>query len=148
MIALFTADVRAEIIGILGSPQAAPIISKLLNRQRVTLPEVLGIITPQQQRNLQNLLLHNTNKLMQNFEASFDPLLASVFTVPRINPETESIWVAPIPNIADGIYELRAQVYREDGMVVDEIIEEFTVDTRHPEQTSRLNPMMRILPVI
>ena len=34
--ALFTADVRTEIIGILGSPQAVPIISKFLNGQQVS----------------------------------------------------------------------------------------------------------------
>ena len=139
--AIFTADVRAEMIGILGSSQAAPIISKFLSGQQVTLTDVLGIITPKQQRRLQNLLLRNTNKLMENFEASFDPMLASVFTVPRINPETESIWVASIDGIADGNYELMAQVYRDDGMVADEIIEGFTVDTSAPEADIKIDEM-------
>ena len=94
---IFTDEIRAEMIGILAAPRAAPVIAKFLNRQQVTLTDILGIITPKQQRRLQNLLLRNTNKLMQEFEASFDPLLASVFTVPRINPETESLWVASMP---------------------------------------------------
>ena len=138
--AIFTADVRAAMIGILGSPQAAPIISKFLNRQQVTLTDVLRIITPQQQRRLQNLLLRNTNKLMENFEASFDPLLASVFTVPRINLEAESIWVASIPDIADGNYYLEALVHDADGNPVDQIQETFTVDTSAPEAGIGITP--------
>ena len=142
--AIFTADVRAEMIGILGSPQAAPIISKFLNRQQVTLTDVLSIITPKQQRRLQNLLLRNTNKLMENFEASFDPLLASVFTVPRINLETESIWVASIDDIADGNYYLEALVHDAAGNPVDQIQETFTVDTSAPEADIEVEPVMRI----
>ena len=138
--ALFTPDIRAEIIGILGSPQAAPIISKFLNRQQVTPSDVFGVMTQKQQRKLQNLLLRNTNKLMENFEASFDPLLASVFTVPRINLETESIWVAHIPDLDDRNYYLEALVHDADGNLVDQIQETFTVDTSAPEADIQITP--------
>ncbi len=138
--ALFTADVRTEIIGILGSPQAAPIISKFLNRQQVTLTDVFGIITPKQQRRLQNLLLRNANRLTTKFESSFDPMLASVFTVPRLDLETESIWVAHIDGIADGNYYLEALVHDADGNPVDQIQETFTVDTSAPEADIQIAP--------
>ena len=138
--ALFTADVRAEIIGILGSPQASPIISKFLNRQQVTLTDVFGIITPKQQRRLQNLLLRNANALTTKFESSFDPMLASVFTVPRLDLETESIWVAHIEGIADGNYYLEALVHDAAGNPVDQIQETFTVDTSAPEADIQIKP--------
>ncbi len=138
--ALFTSEVRAEILGILGSPQALPIVQKVLNKEEVSPSEVFSAITPKQQRRLQNLLLRNANKLMASFEASFDPLLASVFTVPRINPETESIWAVHIPNIDDGNYYLEALVHGADGNPVDQIQETFTVDTSAPEADITIEP--------
>ena len=138
--ALFTADIRAEIIGILGSPQAASIISKFLSGQQVTLTDVFDIITQKQQRRLQNLLFRNTNALTTKFESSFDPMLASVFTVPRINLETESIWVASIDDIADGNYYLEALVHDAAGNPVDQIQETFTVDTSAPEASIEIAP--------
>ena len=137
--ALF-ADVGNELVSILGSPQAAPIISKFLNRQQVTLTDVFGIITPKQQRRLQNLLLRNTNTLTTKFESSYDPMLASVFTVPRLDLETESIWVAHIDGIADGNYYLEALVHDADGNPVDQIQETFTVDTSAPEADIQIKP--------
>ena len=138
--ALFTADVRTEIISILGSPQAASIISKFLSRQQVTLTDVFGVITPRQQRRLQNLLLRNTNALTTKFESSYDPMLASVFTVPRLDLEAESIWVAHIDGIADGNYYLEALVHDADGNPVDQIQETFTVDTSAPEADIQIKP--------
>ena len=136
---LFDADVRAAIVNIYGSPQAASIRSKLLSGQKVEISEILGVITLRQQRTLQSLLLRNANRLVTRFETSYDPMLVSVFTVPRINPGM-SLYFAPISDITDGNYELRAQVHR-DGMVVDEIIEEFTVDTSAPEADIKIDEM-------
>ena len=138
--ALFTDDLRTEIIGIFGSPQAAPIISKILNGQQVSPGEVFGVMTPKQQRRLQNILLRNTNNLMANFEASFDPLLASVFTTPRLDLETESVWVARIDGIADDNYSLEALVLDAAGNPVDQIQEPFTVDTKAPEADIQITP--------
>ena len=138
--ALFDADVRAAFLSILGSPQAAGIVRKVLNGQAVNLNEILGAITPKQQRRLQNLLLRNANRLTEKFENSFDPMLASVFTVPRINPETESIWAARIDSIADGNYYLEALVHDDDGNPMDQIQETFTVDTSAPEAEIHITP--------
>ena len=137
---LFTPDIRVELLSILGSPRAAPVIQKVLNGQPVSPSEVFGVMTPRQQRKLQNLLLRNTNKLMEEFEASFDPKLASVFTVPGINPETESLWVASIDGIADGNYYLEALVNDAAGNPVDQIQETFTVDTSAPEADIQITP--------
>ena len=138
--ALFDADVRAAFRSIWGSPQAAGIVRKVLNGQAVNLNEVLGAITPKQQRRLRNLLLRNANRLTEKFENSFDPMLASVFTVPRINPETESIWAARIDSIADGNYYLEALVQDADGNPMDQIQETFTVDTSAPEAKIHITP--------
>ncbi len=138
--ALFTDDLRTEIIGIFASPAAAPIISKILNGQQVSPGEVFGVMTPKQQRRLQNILLRNTNNLMANFEASFDPLLASVFTTPRLDLETESVWVARIDGIDDDNYSLEALVHDTAGNPVDQIQEPFTVDTKAPEADIEIEP--------
>ena len=137
--ALFDADVRAATVSIFSSPQAASIRSKLLSGQKVEISEILGVITLRQQRTLQSLLLRNANRLVTRFETSYDPMLVSVFTVPRIRPGT-SLYFAPISDITDGIYELRAQVHR-DGIVIDEMIEGFTVDTSAPEAKIRIDEM-------
>ena len=136
--ALFTSDIRTALLSILGSPQAAPLLQKAIAASQGIGPQpgindVLSAIPPKQQRRLQNMFLRNTNRLMERFEATFDPLLASFFDVPRINSETESLWVAHIPNIADGNYYLEALVHDAAGNPVDQIQETFTVDTSAPE---------------
>ena len=137
---LFDADVQAAFLSIFGSPRAAAVRAKLLSGQQITLNEVLGIITPKQQRRLQNLLLRNTNRLTRKFEESFDPMLASVFTVPKIRPGT-SFWFTHIDNIVDGPnQQLEALVLNADGTPVDQIIETFTVDTSAPEARVHITP--------
>ncbi|MYC76733.1 hypothetical protein F4X10_13290 [Candidatus Poribacteria bacterium] len=140
--AIFTPDVAAELRTVLLSPSAASIIAKFVNGQQITPSEVFGVMTPRQQRKLQNLLLRNVNTLIANFEASFDPLLASVFSfgVPAINPETESIWAASIADIADGNYYLEALVHDVNGNPVDQIQQIFTVDTTAPEADISIEP--------
>ena len=139
---IFTDDIAAELRSIILSPPAAPIIAKFLNGQRVTPREVFGVITPQQQRRLQGLLLYNVNKLLEDFESDFDPLLASVFSfgVPAINPETESIWAAPISDLVDDHYNLEALVHDAAGNPVDQIQQTFTVDTTAPEADISIEP--------
>ena len=138
--AIFTPNVSAEISKILGSPQAASIISQVLSGQLPGVNDILSVMTPKQQRRLQNLLLRNTNRLMQDFERNFDPLLASVFTVPRINPEAESLWTASIDSVADGNYYLEALVRDANGNPVDQIQETFTVDTTAPQADIMITP--------
>ena len=130
---IFNDNIRNEILRILASPQGLAILSQVRGGQLPSVNDVLSVMTSKQRLRLQTLLLRNTNRLMREFEASFDPLLASVFTVPRINPETESIWSAYIPDIDDGNYNLEALVHDADGTPVDQIIENFTVDTKAPE---------------
>ena len=101
--------------------------------------EILAVVTPKQQRRLQSLLLRNANRLTTQFEISYDPMLVSVFTVPRVRPET-SLWVARIPDIDDGNYYLEALVYDADGNPVDQIQETFTVDTSAPEADIQITP--------
>ena len=138
--AIFTPDIQVELLSVLGSPRAIPLIQKVLNGQQVSPGEVFGVMTRKQQNRLQNLLLRNTNKLMRDFESNFDPLLASVFTPPRINPETESLWVASIDDIGDNHYYLEALVHDAAGNPVDQIQETFTVDTSAPEADIKIEP--------
>ena len=137
--ALFDADVRTAVVSIYGSPQAAPIVEKLLSGQKVEISEILGAITLKQRRRLQSLLLRNANRLTTQFETSHDPMLVSVFTVPRIRPGT-SLWFTHIPDIADGNYYLQSLVYDSDGVPQDQIQETFTVDTSAPEADIQITP--------
>ena len=67
-------------------------------------------------------------------------MLASVFTVPRVDLETHSLWTAHIPNITDGNYQLKADVLDADGTVLDRIQENITVDTSAPEADIGISP--------
>ena len=84
---------------------------------------------------LQNILLRNANKVTRRFEESFDPMLSSVFTIPRVNPEYGSLWVpeTQFDNIPDGNYFLGAVVHDVNGNPLDLMQGEFTVDTSAPE---------------
>ena len=42
-------------------------------------------------------------------------MLSSVFSVPKIEPESESLWVAEFDNIPDKNYFLGAHVYDANG---------------------------------
>ena len=130
---LFTPDLATEFSNILTSPQVIDVVAKALAGQQVNINEILNAATPQQLRRIQNILLRNTNALTTQFENEFDPMLASVFTLPRVDLETHSLWTARIDNIADGNYQLKADVLDADGTVLDRIQENITVDTSAPE---------------
>ena len=138
--ALFTPDLNRVIDNILTSPGAQNIIQRAIAGQPINVSEFLSIATQRQQNRIRSILGRNANSIVTKFETAFDPMLASVFTVPRINSETESIWAARIDNIADNNYYLEAVVRDADGNPLDQIQEMFTVDTSAPEADIRITP--------
>ena len=124
--ALFTDDVVAEITRL-----AVPLIAA--GDPTITIPG-------QELRRLQQLLLRNTSELTNNFESNFDPMLASVFTVPNIDTEIESLWFANLDSMEDGEYTLEAVVYNADGEAVDHIAVAFETDTSAPEADITVSP--------
>ena len=135
---LITPDLAQVFQDILRSPQAQAILAKAYFGQ-VNINEILGLVTPRQRNRIANILMRNTESLWSHFETEFDPLLASVFSVPGVDPQSESLWVAKIPNIADGNYNLQAVVHNS-GEELDDIQENFTVDTSAPEADIRIMP--------
>ena len=102
-----------------------------------------GQVKPIQLRDLNKLgqlLGRNANNLLTEFESTFDPRLASVFTIPAINYDTESLWVANIDSIVDGAANLQAVVMNADGEAVDHIKVDFNADSSAPEATLRVGP--------
>ena len=82
---------------------------------------------------LQNILLRNSEKVTMRFEEAFDPMLSSVFTIYKIDPESESLWVAELNDIPEGNYFLGAVVHDANENPLDLMQAEFTVDTKAPE---------------
>ena len=138
--ALFTPDLSRVITDILTSPRVNSIVQKALSGQRVNINDFLSAATPKQQNRIQSILARNANRITTKFETAFDPMLASVFTVPRVNPQSESLWVASIDSIADGDYYLSATVYDAAGNPADQVQEMFTVDTSAPEAGIQIMP--------
>ncbi len=130
---LFTPDLSGVITDILASPRVSGILQRALAGQQVGIGEVLSAATPRQQSRIASILARNANRITTQFENVPDPMLASVFTVPRVNMETESLWVAEIPDIADGSYYLAATVHDANGNPLDLVQEMLTVDTSAPE---------------
>ena len=130
---LFTPDLITEFSSILDSPQVIDIALKVFAGQQIDINAILNVATPKQLRRIQNILLRNTNELTTQFEDDFDPLLASVFSVPDVDLEKYSLWTARIDNIDDGNYQLKADVLDADGTVRHRIQENITVDTSAPE---------------
>ncbi|MYF97803.1 hypothetical protein F4212_01515 [Candidatus Poribacteria bacterium] len=129
--ALFTSDVVAEIVRI-----AAPLIVGIQSG------ETTGIqVDGRDLIKLQNLLLRNANKLTSGFESNYDPLLASVFSVPKVDIATHSLWYTDdFGFMADGGYNLEAVVYNANGDAVDSISVDFTKDTTAPEAIINVGP--------
>ena len=132
--ALFTADFKAALISAMAGP-----VSKALSGQQPTANDIVNALR-KHQRKLQNILLRNANALTTQFENAFDPMLSSVFTIPRIDAATESIWAASIDSIADGNYYLGAVVHDANGNPLDQMQGEFTVDTSAPEADIQITP--------
>ena len=130
--ALFTRGLNDEIRSVLALPEVETIGLKLLTGQPVNPNEILGAVPREQLRRIWGILEDNTTALIADFEHDFDPLLTSVFTVPRVDLETHSLWVAHIPDIGDGNYQLKADVLDAEGTVLDRIQENITVDTSAP----------------
>ena len=82
---------------------------------------------------LQNILLGNAEKVTTRFEQAFDPMLSSVFSIPKVDLESQSLWVASFDDIQDGNYFVGAVVYGEDGNPLDQMWSDITVDTKAPE---------------
>ncbi len=122
---LFDGDVQGEVVSLLPLLTAGP---TNLNIQG---PEF---------RRLRNLLLRNINKITQDFESNFDPGLASVFTAPKIDTTTQSLWYANLDEMDDSEYNLEAVVYNANGEAVDHIAVTFNTDTSAPEATITIGP--------
>ena len=139
---LFTDDLREEFGNLLEIPEVLAALAPALVGQQVDISQVLKAVPQKQMNRIRSILLSNTNRLTSQFEQDFDPLLASVLTVPKIDMETQSLWVPEEEiSVDDGTnYYLKADVLDADGNVLDRIQENFTVDTRAPEADIRITP--------
>ncbi len=131
---LFTPEVDAAIDSFINLPA----IQKIITGQQLTREDNREI--QRALNRLQRPLLLSANALLIEIESTADPLLASVFTVPAVDPALESLWVANIDSIADNNYYLAATVHDAAGAPLDQIQETFTVDTTAPEATITFNP--------
>ncbi len=131
--ALFTPDLTRVLDDVLTSPNAANIILKVNAGQQLKINEFLSVATQKQRNRITSIISRNANRITTKFETEFDPMLASVFTVPRVNMQTESLWIAQIEDIADGSYYLAAVVHDADGNPLDQVQEMVTFDTTAPE---------------
>ena len=127
---LFDDNFRAVFNTAVGS-----IITESLASGQLPSPQQLLNALGKHRWRLQNILLRNANRVTTEFEESFDPMLSSVFTIPKVNPEYGSLWVpeTQFDNIPDGNYFLGAVVHDVNGNPLDLMQGEFTVDTSAPE---------------
>ncbi len=114
----------------------APIALALYNSENVE--DV--VITGKQQQALQNALLESTSDLFNKFEQSFDPMLVSVFSLPYVDNEKESLWYANLGPIKDGNVTLDARVIDGNDVERDQIVVEFIADDSAPEATVKIGP--------
>ena len=133
--ALFNGAFRTEIGKIVASPDVIALGLKAVSGEEVSVNEILKAIPPQQLMNLQRLLLINAEALIADLQLTFNPMLASVFSVPKVDLESESIWVAnfDFDGFDENSYYLEALVYDSEGNPLDQIQEDFTVDTSAPK---------------
>ena len=140
---LFTRDLNDEISSILALPEVFAIALQIFVNpdQPVNPNEILNAIPREQLRRILRILQRNTTALIADFERDFDPLLTSVFSVGDVDFESESLWVAHIPDIADGNYQVKADVLDAEGTVLDRVQENITVDTTAPEGRIDIEPL-------
>ena len=131
--ALFNDAFRAEIGKVVASPDVIALGLKAVGGEQVSGNEILKAISPQQLMNLQRLLLNNAEALVADLQLTFDPMLASVFSVPKVDLESQSIWVANFDGLDENSYYLEALAYDSEGNPLDQIQEDFTVDTSAPK---------------
>ncbi len=141
--ALFTPDLQAAMAALLASPEVRPLIEAAYAGQPIEGTAIANAIPRKEITKLQNLFFRNVFRLTSPFEGkpdengvyrggNFDPLLASVFSVPEVDIETDSFWFANIDSIADGASNLQAGVYNANAELVDQIMVDFEVDTTAP----------------
>ncbi len=136
--ALFNNAIRTEIGKVVASPDVIALGLKAARGEEVSGNEILKAISPQQLMNLQRLLLINAEALVEDLQLTFDPMLASVFSVPKVDLESESLWVANFgvanfDGLDENSYYLEALAYDSEGNPLDQIQEDFTVDTSAPK---------------
>ncbi|RKU11676.1 hypothetical protein C6501_12410 [Candidatus Poribacteria bacterium] len=140
---LFDKDVKGAIAALLASPEVAPLIAAAAAGQRIDSAAIVKAIPQRKINQLQNWFFRNANRLISPFEGkpgedgvyrggTFDPKLASVFSVPEIDIETDSFWVANIDSIVDGVSNLQADVYNANDELLSQITVDFEVDTTAP----------------
>ena len=115
-----------------------PAVQKIATGQQLTRAD--GREIQKALNRLQGPLLLSANALLSEIETAKDPMLASVFSVPAVDPASQSLWVANIDAIADNHYYLAATVHDAAGAPLDQIQEQFTVDTTAPEATITFAP--------
>ncbi len=130
--ALFTDAIRTEIGKVATSSDVVALGLKAVGGEVVTGKEIQEAIPAQQLRNLQRLLLSSVDALITDLQLTFDPMLASAFTLYDVDLETDSIWVANFDGLAEETYFLEALAYDSEGNPLDQIQEDFTVDTSAP----------------
>ena len=111
---------------------AGPLLAKVLSGESLTQREILSALGKHQAR-LQKILQRNAGKVVTQFESGFDPMLSSVFSIPKVDPASESLWVASFDDIQDGTYFVGAVVHDEAGSPLDQMWSDVTVDTKAPE---------------
>ena len=100
---------------------------------KVIAGNIQGAFTRKQMANIQRILLRNTEALTSQFEEDHDPMVASVFSVPKVDLEKHSLWVVSIQDLDDASYNLKAIVHDAEGNTLDRIQEHLIVDTKAPE---------------
>ncbi len=136
---LLTQDFQVAMREILLSPQGIELISKAFQGE-----VDLSVLTQEQWNRILNIVERNARDLTTYFETEFDPLLASVFSVPKnIDLETQSLWVAHFDASdfgSDGNFQVKADVLDADRNVLDRIQENVSVDTSAPEADISISP--------
>ena len=127
-----------EVVAAIDRFTSLPGVQKLVDGEKLTPGENRAIMRGLNR--LQIPLLLSVDALLRQIESTTDPMLASVFSVPAIDPQSESLWVANIDSIADNNYYLAATVHDAAGSPLDQIQEQFTVDTTAPEATIAFSP--------
>ena len=127
--ALFNNDFRTAL-----TSAVAPLLANIGSGTLPTAQEFLNALGKDRYK-LQNILLGNAEKVTMRFEQAFDPMLSSVFSIPKpqANLESQSLWVASFDDIPDGHYFVGAVVHDEDGNALDQMWSDVRVDTKAPE---------------
>ena len=126
--ALFGGNFQAALI-----EAAGPLLAKIQSGGAPSLAELANALKPKDRVRLQRILWRNAMNVITKFESGFDPMLSSVFSIPKVDLESESLWVASFDDIPDGHYFVGAVVHDADGNPLDQMWSDVTVDTEAPE---------------